>query len=351
MASLFKKNTFTIKIKSWEYWPMWILYVPVFIQHFWLAIKARSLFFFLNTNPGIEGFILSDSKYKTLKLVPREFVPKTILVRPESSFEEVYGMMGEEQISFPIVLKPDIGYRGLLVSKIDNQSELKEKLKNANINYVIQEYIDYPIEIGVFYYRLPNNISGSIPSVTLKDFLSLHGDGQRTFQELVYTNSRAYLQKDKLEEKFRAEWGTVIPKGKTILLEAIGNHNRGTKFINGNHLITENLQQVFDELCKSMNGFYFGRFDIRTRSIEDLLLGREFKVLEVNGIGAEPTHIYDPEYKLYQGWKDMLSIWKISYEIAMVNRKKGAAFPKYAEAKRRWDSYRDYKRNAFLASS
>ncbi|UNY97578.1 hypothetical protein MQE36_10830 [Zhouia spongiae] len=344
---MFKTSTFLIKISNSEYWPMWVLYVPVFIQHFWLSLKAKSLFFFLKTNPGIDGFILSDSKFKTLQLVPDDYLPKTISVPKDSVYDDISRKLKNKEISYPIVLKPDIGYRGLLVSKIDDEAELRLRLEKLPIDYIIQEYVDYPVEIGVFYYRFPNSKKGVIPSVTLKDFLSLTGDGKKTFQQLVYNNPRAYLQKEKLSRTFENEWDKVVPQGKVLLLEAIGNHNRGTKFLNGNHLIDSQLVKVFDDLCAAMPEFYYGRFDIRTRSVEDLRQGKRFKILEVNGVGAEPTHIYDPGYKLTDGWKDMLHIWKVTYKIAMQNKEKGEVFPKYAEAKRRWNLYRDYKRVAF----
>ena len=63
-----KQHPFYIKCSSWEYWPMQFLYFPIYIQHLWLSLKARHPFFFLVTNPAIdEGFILSDSKYRTLQ--------------------------------------------------------------------------------------------------------------------------------------------------------------------------------------------------------------------------------------------------------------------------------------------
>lgn len=343
-----KKKQWYIKLTSWEYWPSWILYIPVWIQHFYLAFKAKSLFFFLKTNPAIDdGFILSDSKFKTLQLIPEPYLPKTIFVDKKESFNNVCKNLNKAFINFPVILKPDIGFRGLLVHKINRTNELEQVLKNIKVDYIIQEYVDFQLEIGVFYFRLPNSLSGSIPSITIKEFLSVTGDGVKTLEELISKQPRAILQREKLKHNFKELWDKVIPDGEKMILEFIGNHNRGTKFVNGNYLYDEKLLKVFDELNKSMPGFYFGRFDIRAKSIEDLKNGKNFKILEVNGVGAEPTHVYDPNYKLLRAWRDMLYLWKIKYVIAMQNKQGGEKFPLYPEARKRWRTFKTYKKIAF----
>lgn len=345
---MFLKHQWYIKLTSWEYWPSWILYIPVWIQHFYLAFKAKSLFFFLKVNPAIvDGFILSDSKFKTLQLVPPPYLPKTIFVDKNDTFHQIFKNLNEAFINFPIILKPDIGYRGLLVHKINNAKELELVVRNIKVDYILQEYVDFQLEIGIFYFRLPNNNSGSIPSITIKEFLSVTGDGIKTLEELVNEKPRAILQREKIKYNFKELWGKVIPHEEKIILEFIGNHNRGTKFINGNYLYDEKLLKVFDELNRSMPGFYFGRFDIRAKSIEDLKNGKNFKILEVNGVGAEPTHVYDPDYKLLHAWKDILCLWRIMYVIAMQNKQSGEKFPVYSEARKRWRLFKSYKKIAF----
>lgn len=345
---MLKNKAWYIKFTAWEFWPMWVLYVPVFVQHFWLSAKAKNLFFFLKTNPAInEGFILSDSKYNTLQLVPNDKLPTTIFIKKGSSVLKVTEEMRQKSLDFPVILKPDIGFRGLGVQKIDNENQLTQALKHLKVDYLIQEYVGYPIEIGIFYYRIPSEEKGHIPSITLKEFLTITGDGTSTFEELIDKNPRAILQKEKLKRNFPQLFSTVIPNGESHVVEVIGNHNRGTKFINANNLFDERLLSVFDALNREMPGFYFGRFDIKAKSIEDLKLGINFKILEVNGVGAEPTHVYDPDYKLMKAWKEMLFLWRVIYRISIENKKAGEKFPKYNEAKRRWDFYRNYKKTAF----
>ena len=168
---MLSKKPWFIKINSWEYWPNWILYTPVFIQHFWLALKAKNLFFFLRTNPAINGFILSDSKCETFKLVPDIHKPKTVLIVPEDTQESINKKFRDNQLDFPVILKPDIGFRGLLVTKVDDMNMLLNTISKKKIPFAVQEYVSYPFEIGIFYYRFPNTSSGVISSITIKEFL------------------------------------------------------------------------------------------------------------------------------------------------------------------------------------
>ena len=335
-----------IKWVHWEFWPMQIVYFPVYLQHIWLSVKAGNPFFFLNTNPAIqEGLILDNSKYNSLQLIPQDPLPKSILIAKGASAEAVQRAMQEAGIDFPVIVKPDRGFRGLHVGKIEDKKQLQRFVSNLTADYLLQEYIDLPLEIGVFYYRFPRCEKGEIPSVTLKEFLAVTGDGKSTLATLVSKKPRAILQRKRLAEKFKARWHIVIPEGEKVLLEGIGSHNRGTRFINANALIDADLKEVFDNLNKRMEGFYYGRFDIRAASVKDLKAGKNFKILEINGVGAEPTHIYDPGYKLFKAWKELLYLWRVTYTIAMQNQKRGSALPGCSEGKKRWKKFLAAKRS------
>ena len=74
-----------------------------------------------------------------------------------------------------------------------------------------------------------------------------------------------------------------------------------------------------------MNGFHYGRLDIKYRDLAALLAGEDFKVLEVNGIISEPTHIYDASHReasYLNALKTINRHWKIMSEIALVNHHK-----------------------------
>ncbi len=118
---------------------------------------------------------------------------------------------------------------------------------------------------------------------------------------------------------------TILPKGKQLELVSIGNHCLGTAFLDANHLINNQLHDVFDSISKQIDGFYFGRYDLRAGSIEDLYAGN-FKVMELNGCGAEPAHIYQPGSSLFAAWKVLFTHWKTLYLISRQNHKKGVPY-------------------------
>jgi hypothetical protein len=346
MKVLNRKSWF-IKLTQREFWPMWVYYFPVWIQHFWLAVKVKNLFFFLATNPGINGFILSDSKYETMKLVPERYRPKSIRVVPGMVGKTIMSAMEQEEIRFPVILKPDIGFRGIKVHKVLDKKQLETTLGKFSMPFLLQEYCPYPLELGIFYYRIPDNPRGCIFSITIKEFLSVEGNGRDTLEELVASIPRAVVQYKRLKEKFKYSWNRVLPFGERLELEPVGNHNLGTMFLDGSIWADDKLRAVFDKLSYQMEGFYFGRFDIRAESWEALKDENRYTILEVNGVGGEPTHIYDPAVSLIRAWKDLCKTWRIAATIAEMNIINGTSKPSYAQARKLWDTYTSNRMSLF----
>ena len=90
-----------------------------------------------------------------------------------------------------------------------------------------------------------------------------------------------------------------------------------------NYLINEKLNEVFDKICIPINGFYYGRFDLKVKGIEDLYRGENIRIMELNGASSEPGHIYDPSLTLFKAYKDLLSHWKRLADISKGNMKLG----------------------------
>ena len=78
--------------------------------------------------------------------------------------------------------------------------------------------------------------------------------------------------------------------GEERLLQPIGNHCLGTKFIDASHLIDPNLVAVFDEIASGIEGFNYGRFDLKVKDLDALKRGEEIMVPELNGVTSEPGH-------------------------------------------------------------
>ncbi|MDZ7607968.1 MAG: hypothetical protein U5K79_20865 [Cyclobacteriaceae bacterium] len=220
-------------------------------------------------------------------------------------------------------MKPDIGERGREVELVHDENELKKYSEGKSGNYIVQEFVDFREEFGVLYHRMPGETRGKVTSVVQKEFLTITGNGRDTLGTLVSGEIRARSRLDYLAEKFAHSWNTILPKDEKIRLEPIGNHCRGTSFHDANQLLGNQLSAVFDTISTPIDGFYYGRFDLKVPSAEDLLAGRNIKILELNGVSSEVAHIYDPDYSLLRAWSDTARHIKIIWRIALKNHALG----------------------------
>jgi len=331
-ATIFRNNFF-IKIRSWEYWPFGIVHAPLFAYWFWLSLKARSGTFFSASNPGIlMGGMFGESKFEVMNKVPDGVKPRTIRLDYPITKHQVLDVLTRERFSFPLIFKPDLGERGWRVRKIEQESDIDDYLSLIRLPFLAQEFVSLPLEFGVFYVRYPSETHGRVVSIVGKEMLSVTGDGKQTLAQLILNKDRARLQWDTLNVVYRDRLEEVRPKGERLELVSIGNHCLGTKFLDANHLINERLTQSFDALSKQIEGFYFGRFDLRAASLEDLEQARVM-VLELNGCGAEPAHIYQPGYSLWSAWRVLFRHWSDIYRVSRENHLRGTPYISWTEAR------------------
>jgi hypothetical protein len=327
-----------IRWTNWEFYPMWLTTIPHFFYWLYLSLKARSFLWFSATNPGIyTGGMTGESKNDIHAITPPDLMPYNIFVPKGTSFEALMAQIEAAGLAFPLIVKPDMGGRGVGVARMRDEQALADyHQKMQGIDYHVQELIDYPVEAGVMHYYFPDTGQSGILSVTLKEFLSIEGDGVSTFQELVEDNFRAVLVLDVLKKRYANRWQEVLPAGERIEVESIGNHCRGTAFLSGNHLIDAEMIAGFDAITKRIPGVYFCRYDLRCPSLEDLRKGTNIKILEINGVGADPAHIYDPKLSIWQKYRVIFKQWSIMYQIARQNHRKGIPYLTIKEA---WQHY------------
>lgn len=315
---------FLFKIFKYEYWPWWVFYLPVLPYWVYLSLKNRSFAYFSVANPGIDlGGFFGESKSEILSLIDRQYLPKSTSVDSKLEFTILKKNILDNDIEYPLIAKPDVGERGNDVCKIIGEDELIQYHAKADYNYIIQEFIDYDLEFGVLYSRLPNEERGEVSSVTLKEFLTVVGDGKSSILELMQKSTRARFQILRLEKTMGNSIHHIPADCEKVLLEPIGNHCRGTRFINFNRIINDNLNKVFDKISLPIEGFYYGRFDLKVKSIEDFQNGNFIKIMELNGASSEPGHIYDTSFTLFRAYKDLLYHWKRLADIAAININKG----------------------------
>ena len=319
-----KQHPFFIRLLHWEYWPFSVVYGPMYLVYLWFGLRARSFFFFAASNPTIKnGGFLMETKSAIDPLIPKAYKPTTIFFENGTDYSIVIKGITENKISFPLIIKPDNGARGRGVKKVNDKEELKGVLPLYTVPYVIQNFIPFPKELGIFYVRLPNEANGKITSIVGKEFLQVTGDGSSTILELLKKNSRYVLQLPVLHKLIINRLYVVLPKGKKEILLPYGSHARGCMFVDDSHLINERVTAVMDNVCKQIDGFYYGRLDIRYNNWEELLEGNNFCIIEINGAGADPTHMYDPKHSIFFAWKEIIRHWRYMYKVAVINNQKG----------------------------
>jgi pimeloyl-ACP methyl ester carboxylesterase/membrane protein DedA with SNARE-associated domain len=321
------------RLRHWEFWPPWLFYLPVFPYVLYLGLKYRSLTLFTCANPAIDaGGFMGESKSDILQQLgagsdAQGFLPHTLFIGASSDeagrLAAARAFMAKQSLSFPVVLKPNAGQRGQGVWIVKSRAELEACLvRTATTDTLLQEYVG-GLEYGVFYYRYPDSDRGRILSITRKLFPSVTGDGKSTVEELVLRDERAVCMTRAYAEALGERWWSVPSAGESVRLIEIGTHCRGSVFEDGSEINTEPLAATVDRLAKGFPGFFFGRFDIRTPSLPDFQAGRNFKVVELNGVTSEATSIYDRRNSLLTAYRVLFQQWRLAFEIGEQNRRLG----------------------------
>ncbi|MFA7298162.1 MAG: hypothetical protein WC010_00805 [Candidatus Absconditabacterales bacterium] len=319
------------KYRRREFLPGYIFDIPVYIYGIYLIIKARHIGFFSNINPGmiLSGFA-GYSKYNDIDKFDAKLLPTTILITSGHDSQYCEQEMKKNNIAYPCIMKPTLGRTGRDVKKIHNTKQLKKYLKHIHEDILIQEFLTEPLEFGIFYYRMPSEENGHITGIVEKKFMFLHGDGKNTFEQLVYRHPRAKYYYHQLKNDYKEKRGDILADGEKFQLNYIGNHVRGSTFYDVSNLITSQLEKIIDDISKKVDGFYFGRYDIKTNNKEDLYEGK-FKIIELNGMGSLPIHIYDPKHNIRNAYKTLINHRKIAYSISKENTKRGHKFVSFKE--------------------
>ncbi len=315
-----------------ELWPGWLFYTPVFCWCLLLGVRRRSLTALTAANPSIaHGGLIMESKAQIFSLAAQAgrplVLPWTVFIPPpRGKLWAARAAMRQAGLGFPLVAKPDVGQRGAGVRPAQTEEELADYLEMypAGAPLMLQQKAPYKREAGVFYYRFPSWERGRIFSVTRKLFPAVVGDGETTLRRLIERDPRARRLTRVYFPRFADRLDTVPAAGERIPLVFSGSHCRGAVFRDGKELASPQLLDVLDRLAQSMEGFYIGRFDIRYASDASLRQGRNLAVVEINGAGAEATHIWDSRMSLGKAWVTLFRQYELLYAIGAANMRLGA---------------------------
>lgn len=330
--SKIKRSPFFIRLFNWEYWPFNIVYIPVYIVWFWYSIRARSFFFFGASNPFIRnaGF-LQESKKEIYELIPAGYTPPTFFFRAGSNPGELIKTIKQEKLSYPLIIKPDIGMQGKAVLKVTGETELLDAAAKFDVDYIIQPFIPYEKEIGIFYVRYPGEPAGRITGIVEKEFLTVTGDGVSTIEQLLQRTPRYVLQLPVIRKMLGNQIYTVPLAHEKKVLVPYGNHVRGSLFLDSTYKNNAQVSAVIDAVCSQVKEFYFGRLDIRFSSFEELAENKNWSIIELNGAGSEPTHMYDPRHSIWFAWKEIIRHIHMLFTISVANKKRGFAYLRFTD--------------------
>jgi hypothetical protein len=343
-------------LSFFEFWPMWAFYPPIMLYAAWLMLRYRGILLPTVANPSFPGGgFYGESKADILSLAVQHipgwvapFIRVDRLEQPDTSrVSEVNAALhalDRAKIKLPVVAKPDLGCRGAGVKLIRTEENLASYIEAfpKGASFLLQKLVPYEGEAGIFYCKRPGQTKGKIISITLKYFPYAIGDGVHTLRELIMADSRA-SQLSHLYLRRHTERLEQIPKqGEAIRLAFAGSHSRGAIFRNGSHLVTDQMEACFDDLSSRLPEFYFGRFDIRFPDFTQVQEGRNFTIVEINGAGAESTHIWDRNTSLVGAWRALMKQYRWLFEIGHSNRARGFKTMSLAAFKR------DYQREKYL---
>ncbi|WP_284947953.1 D-alanine--D-alanine ligase [Acidisoma cladoniae] len=317
-----------------EFWPGWLFYTPIVLQWIGLGIRYGNPILATAANPGIEaGGLCGESKQSILDQISG---PERVWVAPytvctSGAFPEsddlgiAEAAMTGAGLTFPVVVKPDVGCNGTGVCLVDSRADLARYLGAFPrlTRYMLQTLIPHEGEAGIFYIRRPGEKTGKITSVTLKSSPVVTGDGRSTLRDLVMADPRCAQVPHLYLPRLAARLHEIPAPGERVKLVFVGNHCKGSTFRNGANLVTRELTARIDAIARSIPDFHFGRFDIRYESSGALRTGEEFSIIEINGVGSEATHIWDPETTLSEAYSAQFFHYRAAFEIGAANRARG----------------------------
>ena len=318
-------------VSPFEFLPGWLTYGPVVVQWIALGLRYGDLSLPTAANPSITtGGLCGESKTAILDLVqPAErawIAPYTTIVTGTDDDTHARAALAAAGLALPLVVKPDIGCNGTGVRLARDAASLQRALAAfpRGVRLVLQTLIEHEGEAGLFYIRHPDEAAGRITSLTLKHAPIVTGDGRRSLAALIEADPRHHRLQSLYLAQSAGRLDAVPGAGERVRLVFAGNHCKGSIFRNGEAEITPDLTARIDAIAQATPGFHFGRVDLRYRSLGSLRRGEGFSIIEINGVGSEATHIWDPDTSLREIFLAQFRHYGEAFAIGREMRRRGA---------------------------
>ncbi len=331
------------KVARAERIPPALFYLPLVLNWIRLGLRHRSLTLPTAANPTIfTGGMWGETKssyFNDVAPEERQWIADFVLIQrdpgaanPAADIAKAEAALAEKGLDFPLIAKPDIGWHGHGVRRIDDRAALASYIENFPQEHtvVLQRYVPYPAEAAVLYARLPGEAKGHILSLTLRYFPHVVGDGRTTVRELINGDARAqwksalHLGDDPTHRGLgQIDLDRVPARGEVVRIALIGNQRAGALYRDARRHITPALEARFDAIARSMTEFHYGRFDLRFDTIEGLMRAEGFAIVEINGIGGERIDCWDPHLGVAECYRRLAGQQQLLFQIGSSNRARG----------------------------
>lgn len=330
-----------------EFWPTWLIYLPVAFLWLGLAVRYRSLTLPLLANPRLtmagmvsmpKSELMSqaegDCKAAILPWIAYRVTDEPVDVQVETFL----GLASAQAIELPMVCKPDIGCRGVGVKLIRNREQLHKTLEAypPGASVLGQKLSNWQPEVGIFYIKDPESGKTQISSMTFKNAPQVQGDGERTLEQLVATNARAEKLKHLYQQRHQADWHRVLEPGETLQLIFSASHCSGAEFLDARRYVTPQLTRAIERIMAGLPEFYYGRLDVKFPDLASLMAGEQLEIVEINAASSESIHIWDKNARLLDAVKTLLWQFRTLFRMGQYQRKRGHKPPGFIRFIKAW---------------
>jgi hypothetical protein len=309
-----------------EQLPKPVLCIPLVIHWLYLAIRYRSLTLPSCLNPRIEtGGLAGESKSACLSQISAAFAPWVAPWCRIAAGEDAAMARKAAGLNYPLIAKPDIGWCGYGVRRIDSDDSLADYAAcvPAGGAFILQRLIATPNEAGLLYIRQPGALSGTLAAITLRHTPYVIGDGRRSIAALVHADPRCRGHAATYSASVGpARYRSVPAKGERIVLTTIASLRIGARYEDTSARVTPVLAARIEAIAGSMGDFHYGRFDVRFDNLASLLAG-DFSIIEVNGAGSESIQFWDPALPIFTAFRGVLAKQCKIFKLGDAMRKMG----------------------------
>jgi membrane protein DedA with SNARE-associated domain len=265
--------------------PLALFRLPLVLSWIGFAVRYRSLTLPTVTNPGRSsagpwgesksGYLLDVAGSHRRWIADFVTMTRTRGSRTlYTDLERARQCLSASGLSFPLVAKPDTGHSG--GCRIEDVAQLREYLRHfpASEKLILQAFVPAGGEASVLYARLPGTARGRLIELTLRTG-GRCGDGRRH--------------------------------------------------------ITPELEARIDVIARGMREFHYGRFDLRFASLDALMRGDDFTIVEIGGIGGALDRACDPAMPVAELYRGLIDRQRIMFLIGAKNRTRGFEPPGCAD--------------------